>query len=311
MTKLSLPGKIVKPEFARYTDYDVILAQFGQGNWQSFRALDIDLAELKAISAEWGRQLESVEHPWLCWNVNEDWCLVQQKLVTEAGWTPLVGFDPRVGPPGRSLPNAVVFDFNADLGLPILYPHFALEFAFQFCARIAFWHSDLLIRREKMAGLGRIFRALKDGQTAATWVEPGLRHAFSERHKRYWELVGCTTRGASRDQFEKGCGWWMAYWAHPNQTDADRIKRKYYWDHGAGIYYWDKRAHGDVVVIPGKDYEEGHFTKIGNKDYVRTREPGGTDARRKMSEEIVRYFDFDQACTKLGLTDMLAGPEAG
>lgn len=303
--RLTLPGKIVHPDYARYTAYDIELAQVGQGQWPAFRALNIDLKELMDVAAEWGRQIESIDRPWLCWNVSDDWCLVQQKLVTEAGWTPLVGFDPRVGPPTHNLPNSVVFDFNKNLGLPVLYPHFPLEFAFLFCERIAFWHSDLLITREKARALADMFERLSDGQTAATWVDPGLRYSFSERRKRYWELVGCTTRGASRDQFEKGCGWWMAYWAHPNQKNGRLIKGRYYWDHGGGIYYWHKHAHGDVVVIPGKDYEEGHFTKIGNKGYVRTRELGGTDVRRKMSEEIARHFSIRDACAKLNLTDLL------
>lgn len=305
--KITLPGRIVNPEFARYTDYDIELAQFGQGQWPAFRALNIDLEELMDVAADWGRQIQSLDRPWLCWNINDDWCFVQQQLVTEAGWTPLVGFDPRVGPPTRVLPNSVVFDFNKNLGLPILYPHFPLEFAFLFCKRLAFWHSDLLIRHEKMRPLGCMFEQLEDGQTAATSVDPGLRYSFTERRNRYWEVVGCTTRGASRDQFEKGCGWWMAYWAHPNQQNGRRIKRRYYWDHGAGIYYWHKHADGDVAVIPGKDYEEGHFTKIGNKAYQRTRELGGTDVRRKMSEELVRHFAIRQACAQLDLTDMLDG----
>ena len=303
---LALPGKIVNPEYARYTDYDFELAHFGQGNWRSFRALNVDLDALMEIAADWGRELGAIKRPWLCWNVNDDWCLVQQKLVAQAGWTPVVGFDPRAGAPRRALPNAVIFDFNRNLGLPILYPHFPLEFAFLFCERMAFWHSDLLVRPEKMRHLAGIFEAIDDGQMAATWVAPAFRHSFGERHKRYWELIGCTTRGASRDQFEKGCGWWMAYWAHPNQPNGKRIKRRYYWDHGAGIYYWRKRAGGDVVAIPGKEYEEGHFTKIGNKAYVGRRELGGTDVRRNMKEEIVRNFDLREACAKLGLSDLIA-----
>lgn len=238
VTKLTLPRRIVHPDYARYADYDIELAQFGQGQWPAFRALNINLEELMNIAKEWGTQLESIDRPWLCWNVNDDWCFIQQRLVTEAGWTPVVGFDPRVGPPRRVLPGSMAFDFNKNLGLPILYPHFPLEFSFLFCERITFWHSDLLIRRMKMRDLKNLFESLADQQTAATSVNSGLRYKFTERHRRYWELIGCTTRGASRDQFEKGCGWWMAYWAHPNQQRGRQIKRRYYWDHGAGIYYW-------------------------------------------------------------------------
>jgi hypothetical protein len=44
------------------------------------------------------------------------------------------------------------------------------------------------------------------------------------------------------------------------------------------------------VVISGTEYEEGYFTKIGDKAYERTRELKGTDLRRKMSEEITRHI---------------------
>jgi hypothetical protein len=302
---LTLPGRIVRREFARFDDYDIELAQFGQGQWSAFRALDISLDELTQIAREWGRQLERIERPWLCWNVDSDWCLVQQKLVREAGWTPLVGFDPRVGPPTRIVPEAVVFDFNAELRLPLLYPHFPLEFAFLFSSKLAFWHSDLLIRREKMRDLARWSDGLSDGRTAACRADPGLRHRYLPWRKRYWELVGCTTRAASRDQFEKGCGWWMAYWAHPNQTRGDFVRRWYYWDHGAGIWYWHKRAGGNCDVLDAAAYAEGHFTKIGNKAYVGSREPNGSDVRRSMSEELARNFDLRQACESLDLADLL------
>ena len=106
--KIALLGKIVNRDLARYTDYDIELAQFGQGQWPAFRALNIDLEELMDIAAEWGRQLESINRPWLCWNVNDDWCFLQKKLVTEAGWTPLVGFDPRVGLASSSARTIVV-----------------------------------------------------------------------------------------------------------------------------------------------------------------------------------------------------------
>ena len=307
---LTLPGRIVRPEYTRFRDYEIELAQLGQGQWSAFRALDIDLNELQQIAREWGRQLEHVERPWLCWNVDSDWCLVQQKLVREAGWTPLVGFDPRVGPPARVLPEAVVFDFNGSLCLPLLYPHFPLEFAYLFASKIAFWHSDLLVRRDKIHGLARIFESLADGSTAACRTDPGLRYRYLPWRQRYWELVGCTTRSASRDQFEKGCGWWMAYWAHPHQTRSEAVRRWRYWDHGAGIWHWQKHAGGDVVMLDAATYAEGHFTKIGKKDYVGAREPNGSDARRNMSEELVRNFDLGRACESLGLSDLLEGRSA-
>jgi hypothetical protein len=307
---LTLPGRIVRPEFTRFREYEIELAQLGQGQWSAFRALDIHLDELLDIAREWARELERVERPWLCWNVDADWCLVQQKLVREAGWTPLVGFDPRVGPPKHLVPGAVVFDFNALLRLPLLYPHFALEFAYLFTPKIAFWHSDLLIRRDKMRALARSFEGLADGATAACRADPGLRYRYLPWRQRYWELVGCTTRAASRDQFEKGCGWWMAFWAHPRQQRPAAVRRWRYWDHGAGIWYWHRHEGGSVVPLDAATFAEGHFTKIGKRDYVGTREPNGSDVRRDMSLELVRNFDLHRACESLGLADLLDVPSA-
>lgn len=303
---LSLPGRILEPRYARFTDYHIELQQAGQGVWGAFRALGFSLDEMLDIARGWGNALGDIERPWLCWNAEPDWCLVQQKLVREAGWTPLVGFDPRVGPPKATVPGAVVFDFNKELNLPLLYPHFPLEFAFLFCRKLAFWHSDLLLRREKMRWLAQVFAELADGRTAACQVDPGLRYRYLPWRQRYWELVGCTTRAASRDQFEKGCGWWMAYWAHPNQKRGRFIRRWYYWDHGSGIWYWHKHAGGDCLVLDGCRFEEGHFTKIGRRDYVGVREPNGSDVRRNMAEELVRHYDLSEACAKLDLGDLLS-----
>ncbi|HET8996433.1 MAG TPA: hypothetical protein VFN42_07175 [Acetobacteraceae bacterium] len=298
--KLTIPRTLSGDRSLVLHDLPVELAHAGQGNWRAFRAIGLDPGALLEIARSWAAELQGVTLPWLCWNVDDDWCLVQQKLVSEIGWTPVIGFDPRAGAPRKRVPGAVVVDFNKALGLPVLYPHFPLEFAFLFTERIAFWHSDLLIWPEKMQRLGALFRELPDGQTAAVWMSPGRRHLLSRR-KRFWELVGCTTRAASRDQFEQGCGWWMSFWAHPNMRRGASARRWYYWDHGGGIYYWKTRAGRTVVALDGRDYQEGHFTKIGNPAYQRFREAGSTDARRSMSAEIRQNFDLEAACRSLGL----------
>lgn len=290
-----------------------ILHRAGQGNWGAFRAAGLELSRITDIAESWADPLAGVERPWLCWNVDPDWCLVQQKLVAAVGWTPVIGFDPRVGPPASVLPGSVVVDFNAGIGLPVLYPHFPLEFAFLYCDRLAFWHSDLLVRPPLMASLAERFSDLRQGQTAATRTSPGLRHLFSVGRKRHWELIGCATRAASRDQFERGCGWWMEFWEHPNRPPdqaalADR--KRYYWDHGAGIYYWNTRLGGEVVLVDGKVLDEGHFTKIGRKDYKRSVMVGSSDAQRSMSREITDNFDLGDACRRLGLGDLVADQPA-
>src|SRR5690606_25208930 len=144
----------------------------------------------------WKREIDGIDKPWLCWNVNNDWSLVQQRLVEFAGWTPVVGFDPRVGPPSLSK-KAVLVDFNKGLDFPVMYPHFPVEFTFAFAPRLAFWHSDLLIRKEKMLHFASLFENLKDTQMAATKEHAGLLTSLNTKKLRLWELLGCMTKGAS------------------------------------------------------------------------------------------------------------------
>jgi hypothetical protein len=121
-------------------------------------------------------------------------------------------------------------------------------------------------------------------------------------------LLACTTRSASRDQFEKGCGWWRTFWVHPNFSGRENVERRFYWDNGAGIYYWVKFAGGKCVDLSVKDYGEGHFTKINNRNYrgkFRTGQQGGrSDAQRAMAEELVENFSLESACASLGLQDL-------
>jgi len=68
----------------------------GTGDWKYF---NIPLEQIFEIAAGWKSILAGLEKPWLCWNVSPRWSVPQQKLVLAVGWTPIVGFDPRVGPP--------------------------------------------------------------------------------------------------------------------------------------------------------------------------------------------------------------------
>lgn len=282
--------------------YAVDLAHTRQGNWRAFRAVGYDLNQVFEAAREWRAELSDIKRPWLCWHVDNDWSLVQQKLVESIGWTPVVGFDPRVGPPKKVTAGAVLVDFNRNLGLPILYPHFVLEFAFLFCEKIAFWHSDLLLREEKLRAMAEMFEGLDDGYTCAIKPRRGVRSKLLRREARYWELIGCTTRSASADQFNKGCGWWMDFWAHPNQKAPRYAKMDFYWDHGGGILFWEKVFKGKCLINHEKEFMEGHFTKIGNPTYKGFREAGAqSDARRSMGAEIKHNFDLGEACRSLGL----------
>ncbi|MGH7071106.1 MAG: hypothetical protein ACREFO_13990 [Acetobacteraceae bacterium] len=303
---LTVPSSFQNANFVIQFPYEVDLAHVGIGHWRAFRALGVSLPEVMDIARGWAASFAGIDRPWLCWHVDDDWSLVQQRLVTSVGWTPVVGFDPRGGCPRRAVRQAVVMDFNRELGLPVLHPHFPLEFAFLYCSRIAFWHSDLLMREETLREAASIFAQLEDGQTAAVIGWGGLRQSIGERFRRYWELLGCTTRAASRDQFEKGCGWWMGFWAHPNQTQAEHIRRHCYWDHGSGIYYWHRHRGGKFRLLSNPRYQEGHFTKIGNPNYKRLRRlDSGSEALRMMPDEIKENFDLVEACKSLSIETYL------
>src|SRR5512146_2116658 len=103
----------------------------GIGNWEAFNLTSFSIDDVLHAARGWAAVLKGVERPWLCWNVNHDWCLAQQRLVEYAGWTPVVGYDPRIGRPALT-PRAVCIDFNSKFGFPVMYPHFVIEFAFAF-----------------------------------------------------------------------------------------------------------------------------------------------------------------------------------
>ena len=250
----------------------------------------------------WAVSFKGIDRPWLCWNVDDDWCHVQQRLVREVGWTPVVGFDPRVGPPPLFL-GAVLIDFNARLKLPSMWMHFPLEFIFRFCDRLAYWHADCLLRIEKMRRYARMFADLRDGEMAAVGPRSVWRVPFAISKRRYWEVLGCSTRGASRSQFENGCGWWMNFPFHISSS-AEQIekRRHYYYECGVGIRFWVTKCGGRLQTIKSADIAEGHFTGIGRKDYKRV---SPRHFKRDLSKELSLNNDLRLACAKLGISHLL------
>jgi hypothetical protein len=275
-------------------------SQRGKGNWEQF-SLPLDV--IYEAATEWSAAMAGVERPWLCWNVSDRWCALQQRLIQEIGWTPVIGFDPRRGTPQTVLPGSIVIDFNAHFGFEIMWPHFALEFAFLFTDRLAFWHSDLLCRIEVMHKLKDLFNQLPDGSMAAVRDLGGRRNLLRFRHHRYWELVGCTTRGASRSQFDHGAGWWRGFDFHPNCVDErERGRRaKYYYDHGVGIMYWKRHYDGRVINIPREWVEEGHCTSINKKNY-QWAQPNG---QRNQPAEIDNNFNIKEVALSLEIAHLL------
>ncbi len=269
----------------------------GTGHW---RFWDRPEADILAAAADWAAALQGIERPWLCWNMNDRWCLLQQKLVAEVGWTPVVGWDPNCGAaPSTLVPGAVALDFNARLGLQVLYQHVPLEFVFLWAERLAFWHADVLMPRAKMKVAAARFAALQDGEMAAVKTYGGMRNLLRPKYHRYWEVLGCTTRGASRAQYEQGCGWWRGFQDHPNAPTeaAEKAHRaRFYDDHGCGVRYWKRYRGGQVQELSERWIAKEHFSVITVKDYRRG---------SSKSEEMDINFDLPAIARRFGIDDLL------
>src|SRR6266851_163745 len=283
-------------------DQPMIDPKAGTGTWTWFTSPLVD--SIFEGAKLWKKRLAGVEKPWLCWNVSGRWCYLQQKLVQAVGWTPVVGFDPRSGPPPLA-EGSILIDFNQTLNLPVLWLHVPLEFAFLFADRLAFWHADLLCRLPVMERLAKQFDNLKDGQLAAVFDRRGLRNRLNFRTHRYWELCGCTTKGASENQFYNGTGWWRHIELHPKCVlEEERRKRKAYsWDHGVGILYWQKKYNGHVTPIDMHLVKEGHCSEIANKNYKKL--PHHYDTGRNIGAEIDLNYPIEEVAARLGIAHLL------
>jgi hypothetical protein len=271
----------------------------GTGNW---RALRRSVDDLHNAASSWKAQVGGRDKLWLCWNVNEDWCFLQQRLALEVGWTPVVGWDPNSssGPPTRIAPGAVVIDFNALLRFPVLFPHVAIDLAHLWADRLAFWHSDMLLSRRKMQHAAIMFGALEDGELAAVLSLGGLRNLLRPRAWRYWEVLGCTTKGASAAMFDTGSGWWR-HWAlhHVNTPDSEALRAKratYHQDHGGGVLWWKNHHGGHVRRIAERFVTEGHFSITSKKDYVKA---------PSKSEEMAINFDLQTIARRFEILDLM------
>jgi hypothetical protein len=274
------------------------LAQLGKGDWEGFNPELLPVFQKAAAS--WRRELGSTQKPWLCWHVDPDWCMLQQRLVLSAGWTPVVGADPR-SPKPRLLPESIYIDFNQDFNLPLMWPHFPIEWAHAWTERLAFWHADLICSRQDVQALAAIFERLPDGEMAAVLSRGGLRQLFHFRHHRYWEVLGCTTRGASANQYQTGTGWWRNFFLHPNTPDAERaVRQRYYYDSGVGIMYWKRHCGGVVRRIPDS-YLAGHCTSINNSAFKTIR----VNKERVLSQELSVNFSLVEVAKRFGVTDLL------
>lgn len=274
----------------------------GRANWKGFT---IPIDEVLDVAASWRESFSGIEKPWLCWNVDSDWCVVQQKLAISCGWTPVVGGDPRSGTP-EILPQSTYIDFNSEFKLPNMHFLFPLEFAWLYADKIAFWHSDLLIRQETLKDVVKLFEKINDGDMVVTEPTRSFKMKLLCEPTRYWELLGCTTKSASESQFKNGSGWFSNIIDHPNCTEEDKKDRsKVYWDHGSGVEYWH-RKYADktikIIKIPEKKIEEGHCTRIRNPNYV---PQSPNNEKRDLSKDLSHNYSLKDECERMGLLNFL------
>lgn len=255
----------------------------GCGDWEAWGTR---LGPLEEAITDWREQLSGIDRPWLCWHVFDRFCRIQQRLVLEFGWTPVVAADPRAEQP-TVLPGSVSFDVNRRLGLPTMWFYFPFEFVYAIAPRMAVWHSDLLVSRRGMERLVRVFDGLKDGEIAA--VAPKA-HWFS-RTKRCPALAACATRGGSQDLWDHGCGWWRWFPRHPNFRGPFLVRGNN-WEHGRGVWYW--RQHYGGTVRPISPDERGHCN---------TRWGLWKDKMTK-AQSIAGFHDVNELINKLKLTDL-------
>ena len=198
-------------------------------------------------------------------------------------------------------PGALCIDFNASFGIRSLFMHVPLELAFLWIEdKLAFWHSDLLLPRPEMRYLSDLFSHLGEREMAAVFSYGGIQNAFRFAAHRYWELCGCTTREASKDQFEKGSGWWKNIAFHPNapqDSEEQRRRKALNREHGIGIRYWEKRYGGTVHKISERKISRGHFSVTSVKPYK---------SAATKAEEMSINFDLTKIARDLGIDDLLA-----
>jgi hypothetical protein len=186
-----------------------------------------------------------------------------------------------------------------------MWMHFPLEFAHLFTNKLAFWHSDVLPPIPTMRKIAAQFEVAQDGQLVGVKLgKPDLilmlkrylrgKPAF---YKRWWEVIGCTTAGASRSQYEHGCGWWRNPQDHPNAT-LEVARENPFKEHGVGIYLWQSLFAGPAVELC-VDIQRYHYS-TNQPGYRRERDKNGRIANSKQWE-LSESFDLDKIAHELGL----------
>ena len=279
----------------------------GTGNWLRFPRGAMD--EVYRAAEDWACELAGVTKPWLCWCVDDEWCIVQQKLVRACGWTPIVGRD-RPGIQPSLIPGAVFVDFNRMLKFEIMYGCFPLEFVYLFADLLAFWHSDVLPPVAVMRAIGSEFESISPGEFIGVRDNPtllrrlkrvvrGLRKGslywfLHNNTKRWFEVIGCTTAEATRSQFDHGCGLWRHIELHPN-AKAEIKALNPHWEHGTGIWYWEQIYDARVRKLSVNIHSFHYVAKGKHRVYDR-------DGLRKKKTELRNTHDLESLVGQLGLT---------
>ena len=274
-------GRVVKTPAEKYRAK-------GHGNWACWDTSELE--QLSAAAARWAAALPPGDRYWLCWNIQDDWCKLQQRLVLEVGWTPVVSVDCSQVAAPTILPGAIRLDFQAGLLVPDMWMHFPLELVFEWVDRVAFWHSDLLVPVPVMREYARRFEGLAGPVTAAVFCRRNLlRPRAWDNADRWFEVIGCTTREASRSQFQCGAGWWKHFQNHPNCGPVPDLVN-YHWDHGGGIRYWE-HVHG------------GHVNQLWFNDRYHFSHYHRPDVRPR--GEALGAADLERVAEELGITRLL------
>lgn len=270
----------------------------GNGMWPTFWSLGGTLDDIYHSAEDWCSQLNGIKTGWLIWNAHPQWCYAQQKIVRDLGWTPIVGGDPRLQKPPL-IDESRWIDFNRVLRIPYMGPMFPVEFVFLWIEKLAFFHSDLILRYSDFRDISTKFSAVRNGATCATSTFRIGR--FWRRPPRAWELIGCTTSGASQSQYNVGAGWWGNISEHPNCTSEKEkaARENLYWDHGTGILYWKQKYAGNLSLIPLRRVAYGHFSPASKpKKFFRL-----SDDRegRRLKDQIDHNTSLEAACKEVGL----------
>jgi hypothetical protein len=150
---LSAPQPAFSDPQCRYAGFQAerSVGRIGAGNWDAF-PIEI-LPDIYRASEQWAATFKEIKKPWVCWCVSNPWCVLQQRLVQYAGWTPVVVHDTNIEKP-VVLPGSVYLDFNKSLKLPRLLMYFILEWVFLFSDKLAILARGLPSLQERNAQSG-------------------------------------------------------------------------------------------------------------------------------------------------------------